>query len=329
MQISPTQSNAQAALRSFLLAVLPPFGSDGNPVEVIAAVQNRVPEPLGTSFALMTVVRFERLETNQDSYQDVKFTGSITPATASFTGSIAPATAPGPAVMTVTAMGSGSVVVGGALSGATLAAGTTVQAQLSGTPGGIGTYAVTPIQTAPSTSISETYGLMTVTAVAFGTILTGAAVFGTGVAAGTSITALGSGTGGDGTYVVSPSQTFASGTMSAGAKTIQQNAHITIQCDFHSADTTASDMAQTVSSALRDEYGVDFFAGLAPPLNGVVPLYADDPRYVPWINESQQMEARWILDVHLQANQITVVPQQFSDAVALDVVSVEADFPAA
>ena len=86
------------------------------------------------------------------------------------------------------------------------------------------------------------------------------------------------------------------------------SAEATVQLDFHSAGTQASDYAETVSMLLRDEYGVDFFAALAPPLNGVFPLHADDPRHMPFVNDSQQMEWRWILEAHLQVYQVIVVP---------------------
>lgn len=51
---------------------------------------------------------------------------------------------------------------------------------------------------------------------AVGTLAVGQTVTGVGVAAGTVITALGTGTGGDGTYTVSPAQTVASGAMRSG-----------------------------------------------------------------------------------------------------------------
>jgi hypothetical protein len=60
-------------------------------------------------------------------------------------------------------------------------------------------------------SISTT--TLTVTAVASGTLTVGSPIYGTGVTAGTYITALGTGTGGTGTYTVSASQTVASRAM--------------------------------------------------------------------------------------------------------------------
>lgn len=64
-------------------------------------------------------------------------------------------------------------------------------------------------------SISGT--TMTVSAVASGTILVGATVTGTGVTAGTRITAVGTGTGGTGTYTVSESQTVSSTSMTTSS----------------------------------------------------------------------------------------------------------------
>lgn len=57
---------------------------------------------------------------------------------------------------------------------------------------------------------------MTVSAVSSGTLAVGQVISGTGVTAGTTITALGTGTGGTGTYTVSVSQTVSSTTISAG-----------------------------------------------------------------------------------------------------------------
>lgn len=135
-------------------------------------------------------------------------TGSIAASTASVTGSI------NNNVLTVTVVSSGTLVPGGTLSGTNVASGTKIVSQLSGTAGGVGTYSVSPSeQTVASTSISETYGTMTVTAVTSGTISIGQTVSGSGVTAGTRVTAFGTGAGGTGTYIVDPTQTAASTTI--------------------------------------------------------------------------------------------------------------------
>lgn len=136
-------------------------------------------------------------------------TASIAASTFSVTGSIADQ------VLTVTAVGSGTVVVGGTISGTGITTGTMVAAQLTGTAGGVGTYAVSIPQTAASTTVSGAYGTMTVTAVGSGTLAVGDVLSGTSVTAGTYITALGTGTGGTGTYIVTPSGTTSSNTVTA------------------------------------------------------------------------------------------------------------------
>ncbi|TJV10793.1 MAG: hypothetical protein E5Y35_09375 [Mesorhizobium sp.] len=168
---------------------------------------------------------------------------------------------------------------------------------------------------------------MTVTQVAFGALLVGATVFGTQVTAGTLISEQASGTpGGIGSYAVTPAQTLAAQTLSSGAETIMQPTDVVIQLDVHSAsDGGASDMAQTIATLIRDERATRYFADAG--MDGA-PLYADDPKQVPFFNGEQQYETRYVVDVHLQANQAIGLLQQFADQAVIDVVNVEATFPA-
>lgn len=137
--------------------------------------------------------------------QGAAFTGQIDPGTFSVTGSIADD------VLTVTAVGSGVVAKGSTISGSGIASGTTILGQISGTTGGVGTYRVSiPEQTVASTTVSGTYGTLTVASGLTGTIAVGDTVAGSGVTAGTTVTALGTGTGGLGTYIVTPTQTVGS-----------------------------------------------------------------------------------------------------------------------
>lgn len=244
LTISPTQSDIQTALRTFLLAVLP------SGTEVFIAEGNRVPEPQGSNFVVITPLRMPRLMTNVDSDADVRFEASITGA------------------------------------------------------------------------------VMTVSNVDTGTLSAGATVFGPGVAAGTTITSQTGGTpGGPGTYAVAPSQTVAAGIFSAGAEMLLQDAEAVFQLDFHSADLTSGDMAQIVSTTLRDEFGVDFFAALPAPQNLVAPLYADDPAQRPFVNDQDQYEYRWVVDCHLEVAQTVSVPQEYADAVDVTLVDVDTIVP--
>lgn len=138
-------------------------------------------------------------------------TGAVAASTASVTGSIADN------ILTVTAVGSGVLVPGGTLSGTGVASGTKIVTQLSGTPGGVGEYAVNiPEQDVDSTTISETYGTLTVSGVSSGVLGVGDTLSGADVVAGTSITALLTGVGGTGTYVVDNNTVVGSTTITAG-----------------------------------------------------------------------------------------------------------------
>ncbi len=74
--------------------------------------------------------------------------------TASFTATINDGTPPGPGtVMTVSAVASGTILVGMNLTGTGVTAGTRVAAQVSGTTGGVGVYTVDTSQEVASTTI--------------------------------------------------------------------------------------------------------------------------------------------------------------------------------
>lgn len=136
--------------------------------------------------------------------------GTATSVTGSISGS----------VLTATVVSTGALVVGGVLSGTGVTTGTAITGQLTGTTGGVGTYSVSAAQTVASTSITQSYGLMTVAAVSSGALVVGQVISGGTTIAGTTITALGTGTGAAGTYITSGgSQTVSATTISAGPLT--------------------------------------------------------------------------------------------------------------
>jgi hypothetical protein len=141
------------------------------------------------------------------------------PSSAIFTGSISTTT------LTVSTMLSGTIAVGQAIFGEGIAQNTVITALGTGT-GGVGTYTVSDSQTVASTQINSvaapavvtgdiTGTTLDVTAVSSGTLQIGQTLEGANVTDGTIITALGTGSGGTGTYTVSPSQTAASATIYA------------------------------------------------------------------------------------------------------------------
>lgn len=120
LTLSPTDDDITTAMRSFLLAILPPG------VEAFVSQENYVPEPAGANFVMMTPLLRDRLETNTDDEADVVYTGSISDAT-----------------MTVTAVAAGPLVEGQSVFGVGVADGTVITAIVSG-GGGPGVYTISP-----------------------------------------------------------------------------------------------------------------------------------------------------------------------------------------
>lgn len=160
--------------------------------------------------------------------------------------------------------------------------------------------------------------VLTVTSMNLGAIVQGMPIYAVaGMAAGTTITAFGTGTGGAGTYTVSPSQTFALGTISGGSQGVTQATEITIQLDVHGP--ASAENAQAITTLLRDGYAVDAFLALG---SDVQTLYADDPKQVPFINGEMAYETRWVIECRLQANQVISVPQQFAGSIQVGLIEV-------
>jgi hypothetical protein len=145
---------------------------------------------------------------------------AITCSNAAGTGTSTLSTFTGDNILTVGGVVTGSFNPGGTVTGAGVVAGTTISSQLSGTPGGAGTYSTTPrfANSIPvAQAINETHGIMTVT-VAGATPLQIGDVISGGIG---TITAFGTGTGGLGTYITSNNTVVASGaqTTAGGVET--------------------------------------------------------------------------------------------------------------
>jgi len=137
------------------------------------------------------------------------------PANAVFTGSTSGTT------LTVSSMSSGTIAVGQSLYGIGVSAETVITALGTGT-GGVGTYTINLSQTVTSSVLNSTAvgavvtatiagTTLTVSAVASGTLYLGQTIQGAGVTVNSVITALGTGTGGVGTYTLSVASTVAVG----------------------------------------------------------------------------------------------------------------------
>jgi hypothetical protein len=166
---------------------------------------------------------------------------------------------------------------------------------------------------------------LTISAVQFGAINVGSPVFGVGIPLGTSVTALGTGSGGVGTYTLSGSPlTIASEPIAAGIVTLLYPQKVTIQLDVHGP--ASADNAVIIAGAFRDGYAFEQFQSYG---YDVAPLYTTDPRQIPFLNAEQQIEQRWVLEAVLQCNPILTIPQQYAGALSAALVEVDASYPPA
>lgn len=99
-------------------------------------------------------------------------------------------------------------------------------------------------------SISGT--TLTVSSVAYGSVVVGQTISGTGVTGGTKITAYGTGTGGSGTYTVSASQTVSSTTITATGNAPTAR-FVTVVRDFVVAGYVAGDESRVYWSDINNE----------------------------------------------------------------------------
>jgi len=238
--LSLTESQAFTALRAMLVGILPAN------VPVVQAQANRVAEPQAADFVLMTPVGQRRLGTNDTEFGDNIVTGSIAGA-----------------LLTVSAIVQGALTPGALLLDTTgiLAPGTVLGMQQSGTPGGVGTYAVTP------------------------------------------------------------AQTVASETIYAGLRSDLVPTELAVQLDVHGPGS--ADNAKIIEGLFRSGYAIDAFAASG---FDITPLYCSDARQIPFVNDQNQVENRWVVEAEMQINPVISTPQQFASQVAAKVVEAAPDY---
>jgi len=228
MSLTLTEAQALTALRSFLTAILP------TDVVVIRGQANRTPEPKAVNFVVITPLFRERLATNVDNYIDAVFTGSI----------------------------AGNV--------------------------------------------------LTITAVGYGSLVIGSQILGVNVAANTLVLAIKTGSGGIGTYTLNNTQTVNSQKLAAGVITLLQAVKMTVQMDIHGP--ASADNTHLITTLFRDAVGVVLFKSSGFE---VAPLYADNPKQIPFINGELQVENRWTMDAVMQCNPLITLSQDFADQLSI------------
>ncbi len=129
---------------------------------------------------------------------------------------------------------------------------------------------------------------------------------------------LGGATGGLGTYSLAGAANRASGTLYAGTRALLVPEAVTIQADIHGP--TGADNCARIIALFRDQFCTD---ALAASGYDVAPLYLSEPRQLPFENGEQQTEERWTIDLALQVNSITTIPQQFADTLEARAIALQ------
>jgi len=105
-----------------------------------------------------------------------------------------------------------------------------------------------------------------------------------------------------------------------GTAILHGPARIDIQVDFYGP--VAGDYCKAAMTAFRTGWGFDAFP------TDIKPLYMSDGAQSPLITGEQQYETRWTLTASMQYNPTVSVPQQFANALAVNIVNVERAYPA-
>lgn len=180
--------------------------------------------------------------------------GLVGPSQAVVTGSIGATfigTATGASLVVTSVVG--VIHIGDKITGTGITGTVTILAQVSGTTGGAGTYTTSATTTASAASITASSTTLDVTAVASGTVVVGQEVTGSGVTAGTFITAILSGTGGVGTYTVTQAQTVASESLTMVTPTVAWDSvsgAFVVTSSTTGASSTIGYASGTISAAL-------------------------------------------------------------------------------
>lgn len=126
-----------------------------------------------------------------------------------------------------------------------------------------------------------------------------------------------------------------------GQRNTTQAIRMTVQVDVHGP--ASGDNAQIVATLFRDRYACEFFRRgisinaedghpieaetgfvvLTEPID-IAPLYANDPRMIPFADGEQEIEERWTVDLVLQANPFVTVPQQSAIELVITPINVDA-----
>jgi hypothetical protein len=97
-----------------------------------------------------------------------------------------------------------------------------------------------------------------------------------------------------------------------GEKDVLQATKLTVQLDVHGP--ASADSTQIIDTLWRDATACDALAASGLDL---APLYASEPRQIPFVNGEQRVETHWSVDLVMQVSQVVTVPQDFAAALEI------------
>lgn len=115
-----------------------------------------------------------------------------------------------------------------------------------------------------------------------------------------------------------------------GAQFISDPTEYRLQVDAYGAQS--QEIAQAVAMLWRHESACAFFAdyvipGQSQPSLSLAPLYASEPKQLPFLDGQDAWLWRWSVDLLMQVNFTLTLTQQFADALKADLISVDAVYP--
>jgi hypothetical protein len=109
------------------------------------------------------------------------------------------------------------------------------------------------------------------------------------------------------------------GTAPPTTYSIEQGLELMMQVDCYGKHSGT--WASIISTTFQDTYGCN---ALGPNCQ---PLYCNEARMIPLTNEELAYEERYSLDMRLQFNPVVTPPQQYTDALDLELVNVDVTYP--
>jgi hypothetical protein len=94
------------------------------------------------------------------------------------------------------------------------------------------------------------------------------------------------------------------------------------QLDFYGP--TAADYANLVATLMKTDYACSQIEASGLSMD---PLYAEEPRQIPFVNAENQYEKRWSVQCAFQFNPTVVVTQQFAASLEVIPESIDVVFP--